>query len=326
MANATFGSLVNDTIDESGTHLDQLDSVTWATTTDPMHRRFKKWVREAYKRIQMDRGEWEFRSKKATVIVSPRIQVQDGDYPAVGGPAAGVVVEGTETQARLTVLDSILLNGTWAGGNAEAIVEFKDLTDNFKLNEPYDEITPDPLNLEIFKIKSWGKWNLRDIVPDLEEVDQNSFYIQTTGGSTVQPNDSGVGATNLRFINYNFWKYGVNNEYFGGGAPTALTISSDGWLDLYPKPRSQYVLQFDYTANPVELNAWADEVTNIPEIYQDAIKWMAVYMFAQYNENERIRRLAEKELKWYMSRMDSKELVEATFGTSVYNGPGFWIS
>lgn len=326
MANATFGSLVNDAIDESGTHLDQLTSTTWNTSVDPMHRRFKKWVREAYKRIQMDRGEYEFRNKKATLIISPRILVQDGDYPAVGGPAAGVVVEGTETQARFEVLNSILLNGTWADGDAEAIIEFLDLTDNFKINEPYDEIDPDVTNLDIFKVKSWGRWNMRELVPDLEEVDPNSFFIQSTGGSTVQPNDTNVGLRNVRFINYNFWKYGINNEYFGGGMPEALTIAGDGWLDLYPKPREQFVLTFDYTANPIMLEDWDDEVTNIPEQYQDAIKWMAVYLFAQYNENNRIRQLAEKELKWYMSRMDSKELTEATFGTSVYDGPGYWTS
>lgn len=319
---STYLQLVNKTTLLSGTHLDPLDSVTWANPSqDRMIDRYKEYVAEAYKTIQMERGEWEFLAKQATLILSPRIVVTNGNRPTA--PAAGEIYEGAETEAQLEVIGTELISGAWLDGDATAIIEYINLDKGFKLNEPFDEIDPDPLNTDSFSIKDWGRYNLQEIIPDLFEVDHNSFYLQSTGGSTVQDNDGSVGIIHVPFVNYALWKYGQYDSGWGASRPVLLTISDDGHLEFYPRLQEQFVVKFNYTANPSLLADFDDEVVGIPEAYQDVIVYRALMWAAEFNKQYDAMQRYESKYKWYMQRLESNQLTEPTFGPSRYNSVGW---
>lgn len=85
---ATFVSLVNDAIDESGSDLGlyQTDGSDFTTNTDPNLNRFKTWVARSWKKIQQVAFDWQFLSNQAVVTVNPGLMFyNDGDITGVVG-------------------------------------------------------------------------------------------------------------------------------------------------------------------------------------------------------------------------------------------------
>ena len=70
---ATYVSLVNNAIDESGADLALYaeDGSDFTTNTEPMLNRFKTWVARAWKTVQQVAFDWEFLNNQAIVTLQP---------------------------------------------------------------------------------------------------------------------------------------------------------------------------------------------------------------------------------------------------------------
>ena len=104
-----FIALCNKVIEESGNELDHLTvvpeqgKVLWTDTQGRrQYERIKMWVRDAWKDIQMERGQWEFQTAYFTGTVFPTIYFQQG-LSLDGEPLAGAEFEGGISEQRMLV-------------------------------------------------------------------------------------------------------------------------------------------------------------------------------------------------------------------------------
>lgn len=88
---ATYVSLVNNAIDESGADLALYaeNGSDFTTNTEPMLNRFKTWVARAWKTVQQVAFDWEFLNNQAIVTVQPGLmfysahELDTGTLPSV---------------------------------------------------------------------------------------------------------------------------------------------------------------------------------------------------------------------------------------------------
>lgn len=78
---ATYVSLVNNAIDESGADLALYaeDGSDFTTNTEPMLNRFKTWVARAWKTVQQVAFDWEFLNNQALVTLQPGLMFYSTD-------------------------------------------------------------------------------------------------------------------------------------------------------------------------------------------------------------------------------------------------------
>lgn len=320
---ATYLELVNLAILESGIDLDEIEVGDFANPPDPMHAKFKKYVKRAWRDIQQERNEWQFRTAQAQFLISPRFLVVDGDRATA--PPVGSQYQGDDTEAEFTVLDITLLSGTWLGGDAEAWIDFKDYsTTPLKWNEYFDELTPDPLNINVFRAKWWGRYDLIGSLTDCLEPDLNTFFIQSTGGSSQQGNTSASDNQIITYTPYSQWLYGPESENTGRGRPTTFTTTPEGYFDFYPRPDQQYVLTFTYSVKPQELEAADDVIEALPSSYTDVILWRAVMYYADYDDKPQVFTRAERHYETYKNRLERNQLPPLSWSPNIYDYCGWY--
>lgn len=319
---ATYLDLVNAVILESGTDLDRLTSSNFASPPDDMQEKFKEWVKSAWREIQQERNEWQFRTKQAQFIISPRFLVVDGDRATA--PPVGATYEGDDTGATFSVLGVTLLDGAWATGDAEAWIDFDNYGDSsIKWNEYYDELTPDALNLNVFRMKWWGRYDLIKTLSDCLEPDLRTFSVQSTGGSSQQDNTNASDNRTILYVPYDQWIYGPENDQVGRGRPTYFTTTPEGFFDFYPRLDQQYVLTFQYSVLPQELSAHGDVVQTLPNNYSDVVKWRALMYYADYDDKPQTFARAERRYETYKNRLERNQMPPITFAPSLFQS-GYW--
>lgn len=322
---ATYIDTTNAAIFESGTDLDPIAIGDFPSPLDPMQTRFKNWTGQAWRELQQERNEWQFRNKMAQFIISPRFLVVDGDRATA--PPVGAVYSGDETDATFTVLGTTLLSGSWAAGTAEAWIDFEEYDETpyntVKWGEYYDESAPDPSNVNVFRMKWWGRYNLIDTLTDCLEPDLNTFFIQSTGGSTQQDNDESADNRLIRFVSYNDWLVMAEQDQVGRGRPTMFTITPEGFYDFYPRLDKQYLLTFTYSVKPQELSAANDVIESLPSSYTDAIKWRTVMYYAMYDNKPQVYQMAERRYETYKNRLERNQMPKIVWSANRYNSPGY---
>ena len=314
---STYLELTNSAIIEAGVELDDLTSVDFASTTDPLQKRFKRWINQSLKEIEFERNELEYKNKQAQIVVYPRFLVIDGNRSVA--PPANSIFEGDDTTSTFEVVSSTLLSGTWAGGDAEANLDFVDLSSAIAFNEFFDELSPTAANLNVFRAKWWGRYNLSDDVTDILEPNKSSFKIQDPSGlSTTSDNTGGTSNTSLQFVPWGL--FNTSMETSGTyGRPTAITETPDGSYDFFPRPNGPYILTFEYQSTPQQLAEWDDTVTDMPALYQDAIVWRAVMYYADYDRKPDQFARAERRYEYYKNRTDANKMPVPSFGWNRYD-------
>jgi hypothetical protein len=307
--------LLNAAIREAGIDLASLSSSEWSSPTNPMHTRFKNWIEQSAKEIQLERLEWEFMSRNAIVTISPRVYIELGDVE----PVAGHEYECEETGATFTALGVTLLDGSWAGNDAVAYLDYEDLDGQFKFDEYVDRTTPSASS-HVFKITDWGRYDLTASYTDLEEANLNAFYIQSTGSSTTQDNTDAFDLRKLEFVPWAQWKDMYEDGSSSFGTPINFTITPNGHYDFWPRPDKQYVIKFDYSATPQVFSVYTDTPSFLPTHLQDIIVWRAVMYYAQYDRAVDIERRARDRYKFYKRVLDRQKKPHFTFGRNRYNG------
>lgn len=308
--------IVNGAIRESGIDLDSLSSSEWTTPTNPMHSKFKEWVNQAWKEIQMERLEWEFMSKTGSLTISPRLYVELGDRATAPPLNSTFVTE--ETEATFTITSTTLLDGTWLAGTAVAYIDYEELDGQFKFDEYVNELTPTAGD-SVFKIMGWGRYDLAVAYPDLDESNIGAFYIQSTGSSTTQENTNSFDLEQLQLVPWSIWK--DNYETMGStGTPRLFTIVPNGSLDFFPRPEKQYFIKFDYSAVPQTFTDYDDSPDALPTHLHEAIVWKAVVFYAQYERARDIEVRADKRYRFYKRILDRQKKPHFTFTRNRFNG------
>lgn len=285
-----------------------------------MYNRFKNWVNDSYVQLQMARGQWDFKTKRASVFLNPAIYVEKGTR-AGDSPSAGAVFEGDDTEFTFELLQAITHSGDWTLGTAKATLYFLEDYEgaDFKFNEKFSELSPVPTG-NVFIAKGWGRYDfsadgqLTDISKPLEET----FMIGTTGGSTIQDNDEQLGLEPLVFVDWSKWQDSLNGWAGGRGKPRFITRAPDGDYEVWPRPDRQYVLNFTYTSTDGTMTLHND-IPNIPTRYHPLIMWMAVEKAGMYERSQQIVARAQKEIKFYRERMETDHMPRLSFGRSIYN-------
>jgi hypothetical protein len=318
--------LVNRAIQEAGKDQDDLTAGNFASPPSVrMYTRFKNWVNDAYKELQMQNNEWEFKNGRASVFIYPAIYVEQGDRAL--SPPVGTLLQGNDTGFILEVEQVVLHSGTWLAGTAKATIYFSvsDLNEaaDFKLNEQFDEIDSSltVLDADVFRAKGWGRFNFLDDgqVTDLWRPLEETFMLQSTGGSSIQDNEDGVGLTPLRYVDWDIWQDTINGWAGGRGGPTYVTRAPDGDYEFWPRPDKQYVLNFSYTAAEDSLTTYDTSPTALPSRYHMAIVWLAVRKCGMYERDRGMVSSADENLKPYVNAMNRDLKPDLNFARSVYN-------
>lgn len=311
----TYLELVNMAIEESGVDLDLLSTdsstpIDWNDTTGyRMHKRFKEWVKQAWQDIQLEREEWEFRSGHLTTTILPRLYVEEGER-AGGEPPVGSVFVGRESGYQFTVLSVQTLSGDWTLGTATAIIQFEDPSGAIDgiFGEVFNEIDPAPANA-VFRYTYWARYNFRDQVSSLAEVDPTSFSITGNAANGLP----------LKFVPWGIWQQHYEATNLVRAQPALITITHDGLVDFYPRPERPYTITFTYNRAPQIFSDPDDLPLNLDPFYHDQIAWRAVIYYAMYDKNADVLGYAKVRHGFYKNRLERTTMPIVTFGESLYN-------
>lgn len=306
----TYMELVNDAIDECKVSLDPLTSGNFASPPRTLlYRLFKKWVNRAYRDILIDRNEWYFRKERTTVTIYPRLQVV---MTGVNTLAVGNVLEGTSSGVQFEVLaihstEDVELDATteytisveYSGEPSDA--------DNLILNETFDRVSP-TTNLAIGRIKGRGRYSFTELVPSLDELDQDSVYIQPRVSTSSSPSPGDLQpAPRVVPLPYDNWAGRFDSFITPTGRPAYMIRTDDGLWDFYPRPNVAYDVSFSYTQDASSMTAYNDTPTLLDPMYDEKIMWGAVMSYADWDKQGQLYARAKKAYdKWdYLMRRDS---------------------
>lgn len=304
---STYLDLVNRAILESGQDIDQLSALDFATPSIKMQERFKHWVAQSWKDIQMQRDDWHFKTGRATVSVKPAIYVENSS--TVAAPVNGDIWTGQESDFSFTVDSVVLASGTWGGGNAKATIYFTTYSGaDFRFGETFDSDAPES---DIAVAKGWGRYdfNADGQVSDLREIILPSVMIQ---------DDEGLGLENLTHVDWYKWIYAAESYAGMRETPQYFTTTPDGALDFWPRPDKEYKIHFTYTRD-VQTLVNDDDEPNLPEEYRDGIMWRAVMMYAEYNEQPVLLARATRHWSFYKGRMEKSLMPIPYYAASRYD-------
>lgn len=317
----TYLQGVNSSILESGVDLDELTSSNFASTTDPLAKRFKLWYNQALKEIQLERNEWQYMTKQAQLVIYPRVHVIDGNRSVA--PPADSEFTGDDSGASFTVVTTTLLDGTWAGGDAEAYIDYLSLSGMWSVNELFDEDTPTVANTDVFRVKWWGRYDLESDVTDLLEPNYESFSVQ--GASGLSDTDLNTGDTSITGLKFVEWA-DFNNAYEYNpvfNRPLFITKTPNGEYDFYPRPDQAYILTFQYSAEPETLTLYSDTITKLPALYHDMVVWRTVMYYADYDSKPSMFARAERRYEYYKNRIEKNQMPQVTLGFNRYASSRF---
>lgn len=336
MAQQTYRQLINKAIQESGVSLGEIGTgSSFTTPADTMHKRYKTWVADAWKEIQLEFSEMEFTQKLATIMVNPRVYVEavaGGNTPSVADYLQADDTDtnyGVATKIDGSTADIHLLSGTWGANTAKAYIGLdmfasaSTTSQFYKLNEMIDLYDSDNTTLiqnNAMRVKGVGRYDLATEVSDLLDARYDTFYLQTMGGHlTTARNDSSVDQHKLELIPYERWMYTHTPTARGIGQPSCFTQTPQGHIEFDSIPDQPYILHFFYEGEPQVLSTETETLSPaMKEQYEDIIVWKAVMHYADYDRKPEVFVRARKRYDFYLSRLMKKEMPEVNFNTGMF--------
>lgn len=303
-----YFELVNEAIEEAGIDLDGLTLGEFASPPEKMQARFKRWVRDSWKMIQLSREGWSFMSGRAFGVIKPRIYVEQGSLTTA--PLAGELYEGASNGSLFSVASATTVSGDWSLGNAFAYVELDNLNGDFELGEAFSRVSGTSVP-EAFYLRGRGRYDFTAIAADFDDVDYQSVYLTdaTDGSDYAQP---------LHFVEWNKWNNYQEAVVNDQSRPVVYTQTPDNLFDFFPALDHAYSLYFNYSKAPQVL-ANAEDVPSLPEDFHEVIKWKAVEAYGRYDEKPSIIRQAQDELRLYMMLMEKKFLPKIGWAPNIYD-------
>lgn len=306
--------LVNLAIEESGSELNQLTLLTWDSSEAGrrIYPRIKRYVAQAWKRIQMQRNQWQFGSLDANVVIYPRFKFSAGSGPTV--PPAGTVLIGDQSTYQITfraIPSDITGAGAWLDGDASGQLEF---TDGSGAPQPIvGETFSATVGLDVYEFvyEGIGSYNLEGMVGDNFEP-QWSTFVARQNNSTPIP---------LIFIPYDHWVYQTYNFATGTMAtPGYVSENFEGHTVFLAQTFEPFVCSFVYATVPQILTDPEDVPTRLPEQYHEWIAWEALASMATFDKNSSLFAHVNRHLQFFRNRAETNEMPLVSWSESRYSG------
>lgn len=308
--------LVNEAIIECKVTLDPL---TAANFDDPprtiLYKNFKRWINNAYHEVLLQRQEWYFRKERAVVDLWPRLFVHyNGTLPMVGDR-----LKSDKTGAEFTVVKVHTFENNEMDpiGQVTISVEFDEGydTQNLYLNDTFSQTFPVELP-SVATLKGLGRYNFKDDVFGLAEIDKRSFRAFLKDDDL---DNSGRKGTPLAVVPYYKWPYALANQPFvASGTVQSITEAPDGNYEIHPQPQEGFTLSFDFTRDFVPMVEFDDTPVGVPEKYQGILVWKAAQEFADYDNNANIFSRAKKKLEMYDYWLHRDEMPTPHIGGNLF--------
>lgn len=308
---STYLDLVNKVIEESGSELDQLTLLNWSSAEAgrKLYPRIKRLVAEAWKLMQMERNEWEFKQAQITTLVYPRIKFQDGDR-AAGPPPVGSVFVGQTSGFQFTLRQILDATGDWTLGTAAGQLEFELFEGNqLVMGEVFEELTPIP-NDGVFTYLEKGNYDFTTVDPELREIAWTTMVAYSPGSTPVP----------VVYMPWMNWTYQEASFTQGSITPPAY-YSQDpfGRVVFYPQTLNTFNVTFYYTKGPQILTAPTDIPVKLQEEYHDWIAWNALANLAKYDKNADLYAYASNMAAQYKYRAERNLMPLISWGASKFN-------
>lgn len=303
-------ALCNKVIVESACEADELTVDTWDADVSKrrIYPRIKRNVAEAWKQIQMDRGEWEFKTALMNTLIYPRVQIQDG-MRAAGTPPVGTVFKADDDSFTFTVR-AVYTTGDWTAGTATGQLEFE-VYEGFRpaIGVGYTEVSPVAHDGTFIYIGK-GYYTFLEIDPNLREPEWTTFtaFLSNTSNNQVV------------YIPWDNWLY-TELEFTQGSQSTPLYVSQDyeGRVVFYPQTLQVWRASFVYDQAPSTLSAHDDVPGTLQEEYHDWIAWRALGAFALFDKNPDLYSYAQKNEMFYATRAERNLLPIPSWQRSAFN-------
>lgn len=303
----TYLQLTNKAIEQSGVDADELTSGNFANPPTRIQKLMKGWVAQAWQDIQMEREDWEFKSRVDYVTLYPRINVITGSL-ASGNPPAGSVLTGVSSGATATV-HSVVTTGDWTADTGVATLNLVQQTKEFYLGETINLVTPlDEAGTCV--MEETAKYNMSTEVSNLDELVYDSMVVMETG----QP-----APRRMVYKSYDqFLFFAVDRNTFG--KPQVYAKLPTGELVFYPKLNTSYKFKFAYSVNFTPLTTATDVPSELDSDYHDVIYWRAVMYWAMHDSNMAGLARAKKRHDFFYNKMVSRMTPTPSFGGCLYDG------
>lgn len=314
MAVSNFLTIVNNSILEAGTDLAFFASngSDFASPPTVQHRRFKKWVNDAWRDVQQSAPDWHFSVEQATVRLHPRIAFDASASTGVTTYFPNGVNYDIRPISDSTVLETIYVEdglvrqGVLNSSSSMDCQGYVDLRGNeadridFGLHVGSTELAySDGMGIVVqLVVSGWGSYdfgeatensNGRPPVRDgAKQINTSTFRILEYG-TTVAQGAGDPRETKLGFIP---WESFMANSYDLGsnspGRPIYVTQDYEGRWRFYPALDKDYEIVFNYEKGVQTLTDYDDVPEGIPEEFVDLIMWKALQFFGQYDEQPSI--------------------------------------
>lgn len=308
---STYLDLCNLVIQESANELTEMTLTNW--NTDPTGRRIypriKRYVSEAWKMIQIDRYEWEFKSAELFIQINPRFKIQNGT--ATVAPVVGTKYKGEQSGFEFTVTKIIPKQGDWLVGTWEGQLE---LAPNYVGTTPlpteiFKEVTPTADNSQFMYVQK-GSYDMTEYDPLLREIMWETFVAQQ-GSTTPIP---------VITIPWNNWLY-KDLSFTQGSRTVPSYISEDyeGNIVFYPQTLDPFYISFTYDKAPQILTDPTDVPSLLKPEFHDWIAWLALYNYAMYDKNSGLANYAKTHVDFYSRRAERQLLPRIEWGDSHFD-------
>lgn len=309
---ANYLELVNKVVQESGSELDELTLGNWSSVDAGRRQypRMKRAVVEAWKLIQMERNEWEFKDEELYTTVYPRIKISEGERLA-GPPPVGAVFRGLTSGFEFTVKQVIAGDGDWAIGTATAQLEFDQPVVGSQLlpGEVFQEVTPVPADGH-FLYLSKGSYDFKQINPNMREPLWTTFVASQPAATPIP----------VVYIPWENWLY-KELSYVQGSRTVPNYVSKDyeGNIVFYPQTLDPFQISFVHTTAPQILEDPEDEPALLLPEYHEYIAWRALFSMATFDKNPDLIAHCAPFISVYEKRMERNLMPIPTWGSSNYN-------
>lgn len=338
MASLTYRGLVNKALLESGVTLEDISTgSSFTSPSDKMHQRFKQWIADSWKEIQLNYSELDFTIKQAAIKVQPRVYIEQNST-SNDTPSAGAVLIGQTSGTKFAVgrkidnstADIDLRSGAWASGTAKAYIGIttegysasSEYGEPFLLNEQISLYASDGTTLteaDFARYKGRGAWDLAVEVTDLLEARVDTFYIHNMAGDAdTDFNETDFYRDNLFYSPHESWRYSnsLEQEF---GTPSLFTVNARGFLELYPQPDGPKIIQFHYEGEPQVLSTETETLSpSMKEYYEDVIVWRTVMKYADFDRKPEVWARAKRQYDFYLNQIQRREMPPVTHAPSKF--------
>lgn len=312
---STYLELVNKVIQEGASEQNELTLVTWSQPEAGrrIYPRFKRLVSEQWKLMQMSRDEWEFNDKEMSIVIYPRIKLQNGTR-AAGTPPVGAVFVGQISTFKFTVKKVITHSGSWTLGTAVATIEFDEnyVGSNLLPGETFEEESPVAGDGEFIYLQK-GSYDFREFDPTFRTPIWGQMVVSKDQYTPVP----------VLYIPWENWVY-QELSFTQGSRTVPQYVSQDyeGHIVFYPQNLDPFRISIVYSTGPQILTLPTDVPVILDAEYHEWIAWETLMRMAKFDKNPDLYSYALDNATLYKNRAEKNLMPLLSWGASKFNRTG----